>query len=192
MDDAQAQHLKAYGVAWRVLDRGGRGEWLLNYRGGSFLLPDDPEIARLYLPVGNPETTFLYGVIGWPGTPWEDNRLELQKFWDGQMADAQAVLDAVRADPLPALVAGDFNAPHMGHIHDLITRELGDAHAEAGAGFGFSFPGTTRNPLSAGGPWMRIDYVFHSRHWQALNCTTEASRPSQHRAVAATLRLSAP
>lgn len=135
---------------------------------------------------------FLYGVIGWPGTPWEDNRLELQTFWDGQIADARAVLDAVRADPLPALVAGDFNAPHMGHIHDLIIRELGDAHAAAGAGFGFSFPGTTRNPLSAGGPWMRIDYVFHSRHWQALNCTTEASRPSQHRAVAATLRLSAP
>jgi hypothetical protein len=46
MDDAQSQHLKAYGVAWRVLDRGGRGEWLLNYRGGAFLLPADPEVER--------------------------------------------------------------------------------------------------------------------------------------------------
>ena len=46
MDDAQGQHLKAYGLAWRVLDRGGRGEWLLNYRGGSFLLPAYPEVER--------------------------------------------------------------------------------------------------------------------------------------------------
>jgi len=39
MDDAQDDHLKAYGVAFRTLERGDdQGEWLLNYRGGSFLL----------------------------------------------------------------------------------------------------------------------------------------------------------
>jgi hypothetical protein len=41
MDDAQAEHLKAYGVTYRLLERGGRAEWLLNYRNGSFLLPSD-------------------------------------------------------------------------------------------------------------------------------------------------------
>ncbi len=46
MDDAQTDHLKAYGVAYRLLERGGRGEWFLNYRGGSFLLPSDGETAR--------------------------------------------------------------------------------------------------------------------------------------------------
>jgi hypothetical protein len=46
MDDAQTDHLKAYGVAFRVLERGGRGEWFLNYRSGSFLLPADPITAR--------------------------------------------------------------------------------------------------------------------------------------------------
>lgn len=46
MDDSQADHLKAYGVAFRVLERGGRGEWFLNYRGGSFLLPGDAATAR--------------------------------------------------------------------------------------------------------------------------------------------------
>jgi hypothetical protein len=46
MDDAQAYHLKAYGVTFRVLERGGRAEWLLNYRSGSFLLPGDPVVAR--------------------------------------------------------------------------------------------------------------------------------------------------
>ncbi len=46
MDEAQADHLKAYGLAFRVLERGGRAEWFLNYRGGSFLLPSDAPTAR--------------------------------------------------------------------------------------------------------------------------------------------------
>ena len=46
MDDRQANHLKAYGVVYRALKRGGRGEWLLNYRGGSFLLPLDAGVQR--------------------------------------------------------------------------------------------------------------------------------------------------
>jgi hypothetical protein len=40
MDGAQADHLRAYGLTFWVLSRGMHGEWLLNYRGGSFLLPD--------------------------------------------------------------------------------------------------------------------------------------------------------
>lgn len=46
MDDAQSDHLKAYGVAYRVIQAGGKAEWLLNYRGGSFLLPDAQTIRR--------------------------------------------------------------------------------------------------------------------------------------------------
>jgi len=46
MDDTQADHLKAYGLAYRLLDRGGKAEWLLNYRNGAFLLPGDTATAR--------------------------------------------------------------------------------------------------------------------------------------------------
>ncbi|MGQ0704002.1 MAG: asparagine synthetase B [Gemmatimonadales bacterium] len=46
MDDTQSDHLKAYGLTYRVLERGGRAEWLLNYRFGSFLLPADPAVER--------------------------------------------------------------------------------------------------------------------------------------------------
>ncbi len=46
MDNRQTNHLKAYGVAFRALQRGGTGEWLLNYRGGSFLFPVDAGIER--------------------------------------------------------------------------------------------------------------------------------------------------
>jgi hypothetical protein len=37
MDSGQTDHLKAYGVAYRVLKKEINIEWLLNYRGGSFL-----------------------------------------------------------------------------------------------------------------------------------------------------------
>lgn len=40
MDLAQSNHLKAYGLAWHVLAAGGNVRWLLNYRGGSFLMPE--------------------------------------------------------------------------------------------------------------------------------------------------------
>jgi hypothetical protein len=46
MDDEQQNHLKAYGLTFNALKDGLKAEWLLNYRGGAFLLPDTPEIRR--------------------------------------------------------------------------------------------------------------------------------------------------
>lgn len=37
MDDAQKNHLKAYGIAYWTLERDVEVSWLLNYRGGSFM-----------------------------------------------------------------------------------------------------------------------------------------------------------
>jgi hypothetical protein len=39
MDETQSDHLKAYGIAYWALENNVTIEWLLNYRGGSFLLP---------------------------------------------------------------------------------------------------------------------------------------------------------
>jgi len=39
MDKTQTNHLKAYGIAYWVLKQGVEIEWLLNYRGGSYLIP---------------------------------------------------------------------------------------------------------------------------------------------------------
>jgi hypothetical protein len=46
MDDAQQDHLKAYGLTYNAIKAGVTAEWLLNYRGGSFLLGDTPEMRR--------------------------------------------------------------------------------------------------------------------------------------------------
>lgn len=46
MDDAQTNHLKAYGLTYWTLQQGMTAEWLLNFRSGSFLLPDRAEVRR--------------------------------------------------------------------------------------------------------------------------------------------------
>ena len=44
--DAQKNHLKAYGIAYWTLEREVKIQWLLNYRGGSFLIPFHEEIKK--------------------------------------------------------------------------------------------------------------------------------------------------
>ena len=46
MDQAQSDHLKAYGVTFWFLKQGRTVEWLLNYRGGSFLADATPALVR--------------------------------------------------------------------------------------------------------------------------------------------------
>jgi hypothetical protein len=45
-ESSQKNHLKAYGITYWALDKQYKASWLLNYRGGSFLLPDAPEIRK--------------------------------------------------------------------------------------------------------------------------------------------------
>ena len=53
MDDSQTDHLRAYGLAFFALENSLKVEWLLNFKGGSFLMPLS-EIVRLQ--------AVLYGV----------------------------------------------------------------------------------------------------------------------------------
>ena len=47
MDLTQSNHLKAYGIAFEALKEQYVAKWLLNYRGGSFLLPESEALAAL-------------------------------------------------------------------------------------------------------------------------------------------------
>lgn len=44
--DSQKNHLKAYGITFWTLEKQLKVKWLLNYRGGSFLLPDTEAIQQ--------------------------------------------------------------------------------------------------------------------------------------------------
>jgi len=45
-EETQKNHLKAYGITYWCLTKDYKASWLLNYRGGSFLLPDASEIRK--------------------------------------------------------------------------------------------------------------------------------------------------
>lgn len=44
--EGQQNHLKAYGITYWALTKSYKVNWLLNYRGGSFLLPESDEIRK--------------------------------------------------------------------------------------------------------------------------------------------------
>jgi hypothetical protein len=46
MDEIQKDHLKSYGIAFWVLEKDVEVKWLLNYRGGSFLMQHYPELEN--------------------------------------------------------------------------------------------------------------------------------------------------
>jgi hypothetical protein len=46
MDHSQTNHLKSYGIAYWVLSQDMEVDWLLNYRGGSFMMQHSPVIER--------------------------------------------------------------------------------------------------------------------------------------------------
>jgi len=46
MDETQQNHLKAYGIAYWVLQREVEVDWLLNYKGGSFMCEYYDEIEK--------------------------------------------------------------------------------------------------------------------------------------------------
>ncbi len=45
MDLKQTDHLKAYGITFNALEKGQKADWLLNYRGGSFMLDYSEQLA---------------------------------------------------------------------------------------------------------------------------------------------------
>ena len=52
MDNTQTDHLKAYGVVFKTLQAGQQAQWLLNYRGGSFLMDKSPAVLDRCLLMG--------------------------------------------------------------------------------------------------------------------------------------------
>ena len=52
MDQSQSDHLKAYGVVFQALENEHQGQWLLNYRGGSFLLDAASDVKERCLLMG--------------------------------------------------------------------------------------------------------------------------------------------
>ncbi|MDH4132598.1 MAG: asparagine synthetase B, partial [Gemmatimonadota bacterium] len=105
MDDAQTDHLKAYGLTFRALERGERAEWLLNYRGGAFLLPGGLATTR---------DAALSGVA-------------LEPIGDGAVTDIRAEIQQANMDAIPLEKAprvAVYAPPNASPWDDAVTMAL--------------------------------------------------------------------
>lgn len=96
---------------------------------------------------------------------------------------AKALAKVLGEEKQPMIVGGDFNTPDHGYIYHLFAGEMSDCFAHVGRGWGLTFPGSTHNPISFFGPWLRIDYFFTGKGWRVTECRPEPGGKSQHKAV---------
>ena len=70
MDESQKNHIKAYGVTFWILEQKINVEWILNYRGGAFMIDSYPEVERecrirgiSYEIIGTEKTLIIYNEV---------------------------------------------------------------------------------------------------------------------------------
>lgn len=93
-------------------------------------------------------------------------------------------------DPgMPRIIAGDFNMPNDSSLFKAHWGDLRDAYAIAGVGYGYTSPCQTKNLWPNNTPWAQVDHILSSHHWQIERCWIGKSGGSDHRLIAAQLRL---
>jgi endonuclease/exonuclease/phosphatase (EEP) superfamily protein YafD len=87
----------------------------------------------------------------------------------------------------PTILMGDFNAVDQSVDYRLLADAgLHDAFREAGWGFGLTWPDYSALPWLQD-PVIRIDYIWHTGHFEAQQAWVGPSTGSDHRAVIAQL-----
>lgn len=83
MDLHQTDHLKAYGITFNALKDGTTADWLLNYRGGSFMFDYSDQLAMkcrikgvAFQPLSNEEAVQIYSLVQGEDQNMEVVRLE--------------------------------------------------------------------------------------------------------------------
>jgi hypothetical protein len=166
------------------------GAWFtVDYQGTEVVIyqthPRSPR-DTLYLSPG----VVVYGLLDLsPINPWREQVSERMGYWHGRREHFEHLVTILEQEDRPFLLVGDFNMVDRGFFYDMFAGFLQDTHEAAGSGYGYTFPGTGGGIYTFGQPFLRIDYIFASPHWEVLHADVEAGRGSQHRALAAAVRL---
>ena len=135
---------------------------------------------HLYLPVGEkphlpvPANFYTNGIFG-----YDDS---------AQRAQISALIQRLQAEPLPYVVAGDFNMIDQSASYGQLAALMGDSFREAGVGLGTSWPNMQALGLpTLIPPLVRIDYIWHSSAFRALAAAQGPYLGSDHLPLAATL-----
>jgi hypothetical protein len=107
MDDSQKNHLKAYGISYWALTKKVDVDWLLNYRGGSFMMPYYEDIATeckirgvSFQVIANAQSTAILS----------------------QIADPEVNMDVVKLQKAPKIAV--YSPPNVQPWDDAVTLVL--------------------------------------------------------------------
>ena len=137
---------------------------------------------HLYLPVGAaphlplPNNFYTRGVFG-----YNDTARNIQ---------ISSLIDRLKTELLPYIVAGDFNMSDQASVYNDLAVVMGDSFREAGRGLGTCWP--VAQALGFPGmipPLVRIDYIWHSSDFRALEAAQGPYLGSDHLPLYATLAL---
>ena len=107
MDEKQTNHLKAYGIAFWTLENGLIIEWLLNYRGGSFLIPHSKLIEQELIIRGVKYEVLAEGQV---------NQIK------SQIADPEVNMEVVQLEKAPKIAV--YTPPDKQPWDDAVTMVL--------------------------------------------------------------------
>ena len=107
MDDSQSNHLKAYGLSFWALEKGVVIEWLLNYKGGSFLFP---HLVNLE------EELIIRGIKYQVLTDGQVNQIK------NQIADPEVNMELVQLEKAPKIAV--YSPPGTQPWDDAVTMVL--------------------------------------------------------------------
>ena len=90
---------------------------------------------------------------------------------------------------MPIIVVGDFNMPTSSSVYRESFGDLTNAFEASAFGFGFTAPCKRFRHWPSNTPWQRIDHILVNSAWDVRACHIGEHDGSDHRLIAATLRL---
>ncbi|MGD1715785.1 endonuclease/exonuclease/phosphatase family protein [Dapis sp. BLCC M172] len=112
-------------------------------------------------------------------------------------AEIQDLIERLKKESLPIIVAGDFNMSEQSQDYYYLTQVLTDSWKVSGIGFGLTWPAGWRldflipnSTWKLDYPLFRIDYIWYSNHWVSKSAEVLSTTGSDHLPLVAELVLS--
>ncbi|MCX7863148.1 MAG: endonuclease/exonuclease/phosphatase family protein [Bacteroidales bacterium] len=90
---------------------------------------------------------------------------------------AEIIAQEIKKCPYPLIVCGDFNDVPSSYTYSVIGKGLIDTYCDMSFSLGSTYNGHL--------PWLRIDYILHSKHFKTCHYTTHHVDLSDHFPISA-------
>ncbi len=127
----------------------------------------------------------LLGLVYWVSSGIDDLHQERTLPWRDRAYALGQLASVAEKEPNLVVVGGDLNCPPWGVGHKALCRTLKDCFAEAGHGFGATFPADSSRLPDFVAPWVRLDHLLVSQNAHVRRWGTARSGQMQHLPVCA-------